>query len=303
MTNPDPAAAGRERRIAASPRARRLMRQLAIDPQNVRGSGPGGRIVEADVRKMATAAAQPPSVPRAQPAARWRAENPPPAASTMRRAIARLTEASAASVPQFYVRAEADASALVACREQLIDRIEADVHVRLSFTDLLLRAQALALSDLPAACATWQDDALVPAESVDLGLVVNVPGGLLIPVLRRADQASLAELARARRDLVEAARAGRLGSDSMAGAVSSLSNLGNSRVDEFTALIAPPQSSILAVGRLAPRPLVVDGQLVVRPTLRLTLSADHRVIDGALAAELLGRIVTLIEQPTILLYH
>ena len=166
-----------------------------------------------------------------------------------------------------------------------------------------MRAQALALSDLPEACATWQDDALVPAESVDLGLVVSLPGGLLIPIIRRADQLSLAEIARSRSELVAAARAGRLGSDSLAGGVSSLSNLGNSRVDEFSALIAPPQSSILAVGRLAPRPFVVDGQLVVRPTLRLTLTADHRVMDGALAAELLGRIVSLIEQPTLLLYR
>ncbi len=100
-----------------------------------------------------------------------------------------------------------------------------------------------------------------------------------------------------------AARAGRLAAENMAGGVSSLSNLGNSRVDEFSAIIAPPQSSILAVGRLAPRPVVVEGQLVVRPTLRLTLTADHRVIDGALAADLLGRIVSLIEQPTLLLYH
>jgi pyruvate dehydrogenase E2 component (dihydrolipoamide acetyltransferase) len=221
----------------------------------------------------------------------------------MRRAIARLTTASVAGVPQFYVRAEADASALVACREQLIERIEADAQVRLSFTDLLLRAQALALSELPAACATWQDDDLMPAESVDLGLVVNVPGGLLIPVIRRADQLSLAEIARTRSELATAARSGRLAAESMSGGVSSLSNLGAGRVDEFTALIAPPQSSILAVGRLAPRPFVVEGQLVVRPTLRLTLSADHRVIDGALAAELLGRIVTLIEQPTLLLYR
>jgi pyruvate dehydrogenase E2 component (dihydrolipoamide acetyltransferase) len=214
-----------------------------------------------------------------------------------------MTEASAAGVPQFYVRAEADASALVACREQLIERIEGDVNVRLSLTDLLIRAQALALSDLPEACATWQDGALVPAESVDLGLVVSLPGGLLIPILRGVDRLSLAELVRSRSELVAAARAGRLGSDCLAGGVSSLSNLGSSRVDEFTALVAPPQSSILAVGRLTPRPLVADGQLVVRPTLRLTLSCDHRVIDGALAAELLGRIVSLIEQPTLLLYR
>ncbi len=214
-----------------------------------------------------------------------------------------MTTASAVGVPQFYVRAEADASALVACREQLIPRIEADVGVRLSFTDLLARAQALALSDLPEACATWQNDELVPAEAVDLGIVVSLTGGLLIPILRGVDRLTLAELVRARQELVAATRAGRLSTDNMAGGVSSLSNLGNSRVDEFSAIIAPPQSSILAVGRLAPRPVVVDGQLVVRPTLRLTLSADHRVIDGALAADLLGRIVTLIEQPTLLLYH
>jgi pyruvate dehydrogenase E2 component (dihydrolipoamide acetyltransferase) len=276
------------------------MRALAIDPQSVCGSGPGGRIVEADVQKLQAAGKL--------PAAQSRAAAPPNVAasggtSTMRRAIARLTTASAASVPHFYVRAEADASALVACREQLLERVQADVDVRLSFTDLLLRAQTLALADVPAACATWQDDALVPAESIDLGLVISVPGGLLVPVIRQADRLSLAELARARSELVAAARAGRATADSMAGGISSLSNLGNSRVDEFSALIAPPQSSILAVGRLAPRPFVVDGQLVVRPTLRLTLSADHRVMDGALAAELLGRIVTLIEQPTLLLYH
>jgi pyruvate dehydrogenase E2 component (dihydrolipoamide acetyltransferase) len=221
----------------------------------------------------------------------------------MRRAIARLTTASAAGVPQFYVRAEVDAAALVACREQLISRIQADTGVRLSFTDFLLRAQAQALSELPAACATWQDDSLVPADSVDLGLVVSLPGGLLIPVIKAADRLSLAQLVVARGELVASARAGRLASDKLAGGVSSLSNLGNSRADEFSALIAPPQSSILAVGRLAPRPFVVDGQLVVRPTLRLTLTADHRVMDGALAAELLGRIVGFVEQPAALLYR
>jgi pyruvate dehydrogenase E2 component (dihydrolipoamide acetyltransferase) len=294
--------AGRPARVAASPRARRLMRALAIDPQAVRGSGPGGRIVEADVRRAQSAGPMP-AVPARGTAPATGAQPAAGGISTMRRAIARLTTASATSVPHFYVRAEADASALVACREQLIDRIQADVNVRLSFTDLLLRAQTIALAALPAASATWQNDTLVPAESIDVGLVVSVSGGLLIPVIRQADRLSLADLVRTRHEVVAAARSGRASADSMSGGVSSLSNLGNSRVDEFSALIAPPQSSILAVGRLAPRPYVVDGQLVVRPTVRLTLAADHRVMDGALAADLLGRIVTLIEQPTLLLYH
>ncbi len=167
------------------------MRQLAIDPASVRGSGPGGRIVEADIRQAHAAGTVQTALQRMSQTSTAPA---PSGTSSMRRAIARMTTASAAGVPQFYVRAEADASALVACREQLIARIEADAGVRLSFTDLLVRAQALALGDLPAACATWQNDELVPAESVDLGLVVSLPGGLLIPVLRRADQLSLAEL-------------------------------------------------------------------------------------------------------------
>ena len=267
------------------------MRSLGIDPASVRGSGPGGRIVEADVRKAQASPAKP------RPAAAASADT-----STMRRAIAHFTTLSAA-VPQFQLRAEVDATALIALREQLLERIESDSKVRLSYTDLLLHAQALALAQTREACALWQDGGLVPVESIDLGLVVSVPGGLLIPVIRSVDRLGLGELAAQRSELAAAARAGKLSGDKLGGGLSSLSNLGSGRVDEFAALLAPPQNSILAVGSLAPRPFVVDGQLTVRPTLKLTLSADHRVMDGALAGILLTRIVELLERPALLLYR
>jgi len=282
------------------------MRSLGIDPQSVPGTGPGGRIVEADVHRAQAAADSQASskISAGQVAAKPRASGAlvPSGTSTMRRAIAHFTTLSAA-VPQFQLKAEVDVTALTVLREQLLQRIEADTRVRLSYTDLLLRAQALALAQTREACALWQDGGLVPVESIDLGLVVSVPGGLLIPVIRNVDRLGLGELAAERSALVAAARSGKLGSDRLGGGLSSLSNLGNGRVDEFSAILAPPQNSILAVGSLAPRPFVVDGQLTVRPTLKLTLSADHRVMDGALGAELLGRIVDLLERPALLLYR
>ena len=222
---------GRRQRVAASPRSRRLMRSLGIDPQNVPGSGPGGRIVEADVRR-AQAAADSHAAASQKPVGSQVAGKPrasgalvPSGTTTMRRAIAQFTTLSAA-VPQFQLRAEVDVTALTVMREQLLQRIEADTRVRLSYTDLLLHAQALALAQTREACALWQDGGLVSVESIDLGLVVSVPGGLLIPVIRNVDRLGLGELAAERSALVAAARAGKLGSDRFGGGLSSLSNLG-----------------------------------------------------------------------------
>jgi pyruvate dehydrogenase E2 component (dihydrolipoamide acetyltransferase) len=283
------------------------MRSLGIDPQTVAGSGPGGRIVEADVHRAQQAATARPATSSASSKgamAQPRAASSlvPTGTSTMRRAIAQFTTISA-TVPQFQLKAEVDVTALTVLREQLLERIEADTRVRLSYTDLLLHAQALALAHTREACALWKDGGLEPVDSIDLGLVVSVPGGLLIPVIRNVDRLGLGELAAERSALVAAARAGKLAGDRLGGGIASLSNLGNGRVDEFSALLAPPQNSILAVGSLAHRPFVVDGQLVVRPTMKLTLSADHRVMDGALGAELLGRIVEMLERPALLLYR
>ena len=224
-------------------------------------------------------------------------ETPPPGLSTMRRSIAQRTAESFARAPHFYLRTEVDATALLALRERLLPDIEQATGVRLTLTDLLLRAQALALHDCPFANALWQDGQVMRLPGCDLGLVVGLEDGLLIPIVRGAGTGGLAALVNQRAALVDAARAGKLTAEAMQGGATSLSNLGNTCVDEFAAVIAPPQSSMLAVGRAAPRPFVVEGQLAIRTTLKLCLSVDHRVMDGGPAAKFLGRVVELIEHP------
>jgi pyruvate dehydrogenase E2 component (dihydrolipoamide acetyltransferase) len=266
---------------AISPRARRRAAELGMDYRHLKGSGRTGRIVEADVLEAAK-------------------ETRASTGSTMRRTIAHRTAESFARAPHFYLTTEVNATALRELRERLLPKVEQAAGVRLTLTDLLLRAQALALRDCPRANAIWQDNQVVRFSACDIGLVVGLEDGLLIPMVRGADAFGLAALAKQRHSLVEAARAGQLGAEATQGGATSLSNLGNTCVDEFAAVIAPPHSSMLAVGRAAPRPFVVNGQLVVRTTLKLCLSVDHRVMDGGPAAEFLGRIVDLIERPAAL---
>lgn len=268
----------RSERVAASPRARRAMRQRGVNPRLVHGSGPQGRITEADVLRDAVGTGLTP----------------------MRRSIARVTTASAL-IPQFQLRAELDATALEAARWQWLPRVQADEGVRLSITDLILRAMALSLRDFPAANAIWKDETIHVLTEANVGLVVDLHEGLLIPTLRRIDQLSISKLARERSQSVEAARRGRVPADSGQGVATGLSNLGSMRVDDFSAVLFPPQSTILSVGRIAPRPFVVDGQLAARSALRLTLAVDHRALDGVPAAQFLGQIVRYLEQPALML--
>ena len=269
-------------RTLISPRARRILRERGIDPTTVVGSGPGGRIVELDVPTTVSKSTQ--------------------HVSSMRRAIARITTASAA-IPQFSLYAEIDAFPLMSLREQLVDMIRTKSGHKLSITDFLLLAQASALADLPRTNAIWQNDAIQAFSSVNVGLVVAVDGGLILTTIADAGRLSLLDLVRRRADIVSAARSGRQLADTQAQPASSLSNLGHSRVDQFIALLMPPQSTMLAVGRIAQRPFVVDSLVIARPTLRLTLTADHRVLDGVQAAEFLTRIVEYLEQPDQLLNH
>lgn len=281
-----------------SPRARRAMRQRGIDPAAVRGTGPSGRIIEADVLRAASLS---PPLAGEEPDAR--AETPAGSLSSMRRAVAAKVVESFATVPHFYLRSEADVTALVQLRSEAAESFEARCGARPSLTDFLLRAMTLALGDCPHANRIWQNDAIVQLPTVDVGLVVQWNDGLMVPILRRADQLDLVELVRHRVAVVEAVRSGRTSADLFQGGATSLSNLGNRRVDEFTPIISPPQSSMLAVGRVAQRPLVVEGRLCPRHTMHLTLSVDHRVMDGVPAAAFLDRIVELLEKPLLLLYH
>jgi pyruvate dehydrogenase E2 component (dihydrolipoamide acetyltransferase) len=206
-----------------------------------------------------------------------------------------MTAASWATVPHFHLRCELDASALIEFRQRFIDQVGEENASKVSLTDLLLRALALALRDCPWANAVWQDDGPVALPGAAVGLVVSRDDGLLIPVIDGADRLSLPDLGRKRAAVVAAAREGKLGT--LQTAASSLSNLGNTCVDEFAPVIAAPQSSMLAVGRLAQRPIVVAGKVCARPTLRLNLAVDHRVMDGEPAARFLGRIVEYLQRP------
>ena len=263
-----------------TPRARRRAAELGVDASKVEGTGQNGRVTEKDVLKNAPA---PSAVTTGL--------------SNRRRVIAQRTSASFSSVPHFYLKCELDATALLRLREDLIPEIEARAGVRLTVTDLIVRAQGLALRDVPAANAIWANDNVVALPSIDVGLVVGLKDGLLIPIIRSPEAGDLASVAKQRGTLVESARAGKLTTEAQQGGSTSLSNLGSTRVDEFSAVISPPQSTMLAVGRAAPRPYLVNGKYAVRTTLRLCLSVDHRVLDGAPAAEFLGRITEYLEDP------
>jgi pyruvate dehydrogenase E2 component (dihydrolipoamide acetyltransferase) len=218
----------------------------------------------------------------------------------MRRAVAAKVAESFATVPHFYLKSEVDVTSLVQLREQNSETIEKHCGVKPSLTDFLLRAMALALRDNLQANRIWQNGSIVQLPDIDVGLVVQLEDGLMVPILRRADSMSLTDIARKRIELTEAIRSGRTPADIFQGGATSLTNLGNRRVDEFAPIISPPQSSMLAVGRLAQRPAAHEGKLCLRHTLRLTLSVDHRVMDGVPAAAYLDRIAELLEKPFLL---
>jgi pyruvate dehydrogenase E2 component (dihydrolipoamide acetyltransferase) len=268
-----------------SPRARRALRRLALDPVQIKGSGPNGRIVEADVLRASSTTAISPVPPNAN----------------RRHAIAARTLANFTGVPHFYLRAEADATRLMAERARLVASIEKLSQVRVTVTDFLLAAQARALAACPWANAVWLRDDVRHFSSVDIGLVVALDDGLLIPVMHDVDRLTVVDLARERSQLLENIHHGRLAASQFEGGASSLSNLGRSRTDEFAAIINQPQSTMLAAGRIASRPWVVDGKLTVAQTIHLTLSVDHRVLDGEPASRFFDQIVHFIENPPVVL--
>lgn len=278
------------------------MRQRGLDAASIRGSGPNGRILEADVLRYSPGSSgEKPFADASRPLGAGPNAKASAGISSMRRAVAAKVANSFATVPHFYLRTEVDVTSLVQLRQQNIDAFEKCCGVRPSLTDFLLRAMAQALRDCPQANRIWQNDAIVELPTVDVGLVVQVGDGLLVPVIRQADQLGLLDLVRERVRLTDAVRSGRAPGDVFQGGATSLTNLGKHRVDEFAAIISPPQSSMLAVGRVAERPMAVDGKLCLRQTMHLTLSVDHRVMDGVPAAEFLDRIVDLLERPFVLL--
>jgi len=286
---PEEAAPGR---VKASPLARRIAAEHGVDLSQVRGTGPGGRVVERDVlayleRRAAAAPAPEPEY-----------EDVP--LSRMRQAIGRVVTQSKQEVPHFYVTVEVDMLRALELREQLQEALGEEGRVTVN--DLVLKATALALRQHPDLNSQVVDDrTLRRFRRVHLGVMVATPDGLIAPVLRDADRLPLLQLAREARRLVEGAHARRLRQEEYTGATFSVSNLGMYEVANFVAIIQPPQAGILAVGRAQERPVVRSGQVVVRPVLQLTLSADHRVTDGAGAAQFLVEVKRLLENPVRLL--
>jgi pyruvate dehydrogenase E2 component (dihydrolipoamide acetyltransferase) len=283
--------------------ARRLAEQLGVDLAAVTGTGPGGRITKEDVERAAL-----PHAPAATEREAARAVAPAAAEAGIepltgiRRVVAERMTHSFTTTPHFYLSAEVDATALMRMREGLLPRVEKAAGVRLTVTDILVKVCAQALVEFPEVNTLWSPPSsrLRPGE-INVGVAVATDEGLVVPVVRGADGLSLAEIARRRSDLVERARARKLALTDLEGGTFTLTNLGMFRVDQFQAIINSPQAAILAVGRVRERPIALDGAVVVRPTMGLTLSVDHRLVDGAEGARFLERLAELIEEPYLLL--
>jgi pyruvate dehydrogenase E2 component (dihydrolipoamide acetyltransferase) len=258
------------RRALASPKARRIAAERGIDLDALAGSGPSGAVVASDVERGAAA----------------------PATSSLWRTMADRTTAAWQTTPHFYLRRAVDASGLRAWRTEL----RAD-GVSVSHTDLLVKLAAEALRRHPRVNSTWRDGAVVPCDGINVAIAVATEDGLIVPVVHGADRLELGETAARRKELVAAAREGRLRPEDVTGGSFTISNLGMYGVDSFDAIVNAPQAAILAVGRIADRVVAVDGQPAVRPILELSVSFDHRVVDGARGAEFLDTLAGLIEEP------
>ncbi len=303
--SPTPSEAGW---VKASPAAKLLAKKLGVDLSAIKGTGPGGRILEADVRGAAELVAAKPVAEAPSSVLAKEAGEP----STLpigkrielkgaRKVVAERMAVSFATAPHFYLTVEAKAGALKSLREQIEDAIERRFGVEPTITDLLIRATAVALREYPEANAAWIDGAIQRKTQINLGVAVAAEDGLVVPVIRDADKLSIGEIAQKRKELVQKARDSQLTLGDLEGGSFTLTNLGMFGIDQFQAILNPTQAAILATGRIKDRVVAEDDQVVVRPTMFVTLSVDHRILDGAQGAKFLSRVVELIEKPAELL--
>ncbi len=275
---PTPPEALLEARVRASPKARRLARELGVDLRAVPGSGPGGAVLAADVERATTQGQliEPPHI--------WKL-------------MAERTARAWSTVPHFFLQRDVRADRLLAWREALRTQVPGE----LTYTDLLVKLAAAALRRHPEVNARWEEGRIRRLGEVNIGLAVATEEGLVVPVIRRADELPVEEIARRRAELVERARAGKLRPEDVEGGTFTLTNLGMYRVDRFFAILNAPQAAILSVGRITERVVAEAGEAVVRAGLTLGLSCDHRVVDGARAARFLETLAGFIEEPLVLL--
>ncbi len=292
-------------RIFASPLARRIARNRGIDLASLKGTGPNGRIVRVDVehaRQTPTQAPAPtmdkaPPAP-SQPAAFAAGSHQTVPNTSMRRVIARRLTESKQFVPHFYVAIDVELDALLALRTQLnAQSVDGPGAFKLSVNDLLIKAAAVTLRRVPRVNASYTDEAVLLYDDADISMAVAIPDGLITPIIRQADRKSVVAISNEAKDLVSRARAGKLKPAEFQGGTFSISNMGMYGVTSFSAILNPPQGGILAIAAGQQRPVVRNGQLAVATVMTATLSADHRVIDGALAAEWVAAFKTVVEQP------
>lgn len=287
-------------KVLASPKARRLATEQGVDLAILTGSGPDGAIIAADV--LAAAQAKPAAAPVVEPTSISQSLNLPSPVSQSAEALpmsrpwrimAQRLQQSWTTVPHFYLERDVNASALGQWRKALQARSTA----KITYSDLMVKTVAAALRKHPRLNASWQNEQIIPNQEINVGLAVAVEDGLLVPVVHQADRLGLGEIAARRVDLVEKAQSGKLPPADLANGTFTISNLGMFGVERFNAIVNPPQAAILAVGAIVDRVVPVNGQPAVQPMMTLTLSCDHRIVDGARAAQFLQTLVSYLEDP------
>jgi pyruvate dehydrogenase E2 component (dihydrolipoamide acetyltransferase) len=285
-------------RKRSSPLARRMAREMGVNLESVQGSGPRGRIIAADIKNVGRASARPEAPAQGRAEARPTSYEPRGTTtiplSAMRRTIAKRLAESTGPIPHFYLTADYDVTNLMSIRQQMVEM----TGTKVSLNDFIIRAVALALRQHPNINASWGDDAITQHGDVHVGVAVATSEGLITPVIRNADQKSIAEIATEVRALAEKAKNRKLKPEEYQGSTFTISNLGAWGIEEFTAIINPPNAAILAIGTAEARPVAdANRQLVIRDRMKVTMSCDHRIIDGATGAEYLKTLRQYIEQP------
>jgi pyruvate dehydrogenase E2 component (dihydrolipoyllysine-residue acetyltransferase) len=286
-------------RVKASPLARRVAAESGVELSAISGSGPGGRIIRRDIEEAGARAPAEAAAVRYQPAYEGPDVEEVPI-TQMRKTIAKRLVTSIGPIPTFYLTIELDMARLVEARERVNERLK-DSGIKTSINDFLIKAVAAALFRHPEVNASWGDTVIRRYHRVHVGVAVAVEDGLITPVVRDADRKGVAEISEEVRELAARAREKKLKPEEYTGATFSISNLGMFGIHEFTAIINPPESAILAVGQVTDTVVAINGQAVVRPRVRATMSCDHRVVDGATGARFLQTLRGFIEEPMMIL--
>lgn len=284
-------------KVRASPVARHIAAEHGIDLSQIQGTGPQGRVIRSDVEAALASGTTPEAAAPLQPKAAAPSEGDEKVQlSQMRRTIARRMAESTRTVPHFFLTVTVDATELVKLRKQITEQ-----GVKVSFNDLVVKGSALALKKMPEVNVSFAEDSLIKHSQVHIGIAVATERGLIVPVIRNPDQKAVSQIAQEARDLAERAQAGKLQPNDYTGGTFTVSNLGMFGIEQFNAVINPPEAAILAVGAIVKEPAEHEGEIALRDRMRLTLSVDHRALDGATGARYLQQLKELLEKPLLLL--